>query len=118
MLLDDLQKEMELMEIGVPDSSKEDGCKIVFTTRSVEVVYRQKRVNASVEVKCLPPDDAWDLFQKTVGRHTLRSHPDIPALARIVAKKCHGVCPLLSGWSARPCHAEGQYKSGIKQFIF
>lgn len=90
LLLDDviMLNISHLQEIGVPFPSRENGCKIVFTTYSVEVSRRFGP--DSVNVECLPPDEAWDLFQKKVGRGTLTSHPEIPALARIVAEKCRG----------------------------
>ncbi|KAG2288298.1 hypothetical protein Bca4012_030820 [Brassica carinata] len=39
-------------------------------------------------VQCLSPHDALELFKKNVGEITLGSHPKIPELASIVAKKC------------------------------
>ncbi|RVW77653.1 putative disease resistance protein [Vitis vinifera] len=33
---------------------------------------------------------AWTLFQKEVGEETLKSHPHIPRLAKIVAEECNG----------------------------
>jgi hypothetical protein len=48
-------------------------------------------VDDVVEITCLSPEEAWDLFQKTVGEATLKSHPDIPHLARIVARRCGGL---------------------------
>ncbi|RVW77646.1 Disease resistance protein RFL1 [Vitis vinifera] len=60
------------------------------------VLKRKKRV---------PPDEsseehrsdvfvirsAWTLFQKEVGEETLKSHPHIPRLAKIVAEECNGL---------------------------
>ncbi|CAA7013740.1 unnamed protein product [Microthlaspi erraticum] len=37
LLLDDLWKKVNLSEIGVPHPSRENGCKIAFTTRSLDV---------------------------------------------------------------------------------
>ncbi|ESQ39876.1 hypothetical protein EUTSA_v10000769mg [Eutrema salsugineum] len=92
LLLDDIQREgVDLQRIGVPQPSRENGCKIVFTTRSQEVCRRIKWVEATLYVECLPPQEAWDLFQKTVGEYALTSHPDIPGLARVVAEKCFGL---------------------------
>ncbi|KAF3517048.1 hypothetical protein DY000_02059512 [Brassica cretica] len=55
-------------------------------------------MEADVEmvVQCLPPHDALELFKKKVGEITLGSHPNIPELARIVARKCHGLPLALS----------------------
>ncbi|CAA7034200.1 unnamed protein product [Microthlaspi erraticum] len=48
-------------------------------------------VEDPMEVQCLADNEAFDLFQKKVGQRTLGSHPEIPELARIVAKKCCGL---------------------------
>ncbi|EOA14559.1 hypothetical protein CARUB_v10027797mg [Capsella rubella] len=91
LLLDDIQRGLDLEEIGVPFPSRENGCKIVVTTRSREACDESKWVDAKVEVTCLSPEEAWDLFQETVGDNTLRSHQDIPKLARVVANSCRGL---------------------------
>ncbi|KAG7547455.1 P-loop containing nucleoside triphosphate hydrolase [Arabidopsis suecica] len=90
LLLDDLWSEVDLIKIGVPPVTLENGSKIVFTTRSKEVC---KDMNAGDEEKldCLSPDEAWELFKKTVGEVPLMSHQDIPAIARKVAEKCCGL---------------------------
>ncbi|VYS69184.1 unnamed protein product [Arabidopsis thaliana] len=90
LLLDDLWSEVDLIKIGVPPPSRENGSKIVFTTRSKEVCKHMK-ADKQIKVDCLSPDEAWELFRLTVGDIILRSHQDIPALARIVAAKCHGL---------------------------
>ncbi|CAA7030612.1 unnamed protein product [Microthlaspi erraticum] len=89
------QEGVDFEEIGVPLPSKENGCKIVFTTRYREACV-SKWVDAEVEVKCLSLEEAWEFFQEVVGETTLKSHPDIPQLARIVARKCGGLPILLN----------------------
>ncbi|KAL1218411.1 putative disease resistance protein [Cardamine amara subsp. amara] len=43
-----------------------------------------------MEVRSLGADEAWDLFCERIGEVTLKSHPDIPELARIVVERCRG----------------------------
>ncbi|KAG7536571.1 P-loop containing nucleoside triphosphate hydrolase [Arabidopsis suecica] len=89
LLLDDLWSEVDLSRIGVP--TQENGSKIVFTTRSTEVCNHM-RVDKQIKVDCLSPDEAWKLFQITVGDVISGGHrQDISALARIVAAKCDGL---------------------------
>ncbi|ESQ29120.1 hypothetical protein EUTSA_v10024140mg, partial [Eutrema salsugineum] len=90
LLLDDIWTKVNLAEIGVPFPNRENGCKVIFSTRSQEVCGRMG-VDVGMEVQCLAPRDALDLFRKKVGDITLGSHPDIPELANIVSKKCHGL---------------------------
>nr|VDD55934.1 unnamed protein product [Brassica oleracea] len=84
LLLDDIWKEVDLKEIGVPFPTRENGCKVVFTTRSREVCG-QMRVDDPMEVKCLESNEAWDLFRSNVGKITLESHPDILELFKNMA---------------------------------
>jgi disease resistance protein RPS2 len=95
LLLDDLWSEVDLEKIGVPPLTRENGSKIVFTTRSKDVC-RDMEVDGEMKVDCLPPDEAWELFQKKVGPIPLQSHEDIPTLARKVAEKCCGLPLALS----------------------
>ena len=90
LLLDDLWSEVDLNKIGVPPLTQENRSKIVFTTRSKEVC-KDMEVDDELEVVCLSPDEAWELFQKKVGETPLKSHEDIPTLARKVAEKCCGL---------------------------
>ena len=90
LLLDDIWAKVNLSDIGVPIPSIENGCKVVFTTRSLEVCRRMD-VDFEMEVQCLAPNDALDLFLKKVGETTLGCHPNILELANIIAKKCYGL---------------------------
>ncbi|CAN6907983.1 unnamed protein product [Brassica oleracea] len=84
------EKKVDLTEIGVPFPTRENGCKVVFTTRSREVCGHMG-VDDPMEVQCLTDNEAWDLFEKKVGPLTLKSHPSIPEQARKVAEKCCGL---------------------------
>ncbi|CAF1925233.1 unnamed protein product [Brassica napus] len=95
LFLDDIWSKVELKDIGVPIPTKENKCKIVFTTRSREVCARMGDTNP-VEVSCLDTDKAWELFKEKVGENTLGRHRGIPDLARKVAGKCHGLPLALS----------------------
>ncbi|KAL1214776.1 putative disease resistance protein [Cardamine amara subsp. amara] len=89
LLLDDIWKKVDLAEIGVPFPTTQNKCKVAFTTRSQVVCTSMKA--KPIEVQCLAENEAFDLFQKKVGEVTLESEPEIPDLARIVAKKCCGL---------------------------
>ncbi|CAK9141449.1 unnamed protein product [Ilex paraguariensis] len=89
LLLDDMWERLDLLEVGIPLQNKQNS-KIVFTTRS-KMVCSQMDAQKTIEVECLPWEEAWDLFQKKVGEMTLKSHPDIPELAQLVAKECDGL---------------------------
>lgn len=90
MLLDDIWERVDLIKLGVPVPNMNNGSKVVFTTRSEEICGRME-AHKIVKVDCLEWDDAWDLFQKKLGDQTLCFHPDIPELARAVARECGGL---------------------------
>ncbi|KAF3573629.1 hypothetical protein F2Q69_00063487 [Brassica cretica] len=88
--VDDIWRKVDLTEIGIPNPTSQNGCKIVFTTRSLGVCTSMG-VHEPMEVRCLSTNDAWDLFKKKVGQNTLDIHPDIPKIARKVAGACRGL---------------------------
>ncbi|CAA7029589.1 unnamed protein product [Microthlaspi erraticum] len=90
LFLDDIWEKVDLVEIGVPFPTAQNGCKVAFTTRS-QAVCAHMGVEEPMEVKCLEEHDAFDLFHKKVGQKTLGSDPEIPELARQVAKRCCGL---------------------------
>ncbi|CAH8389729.1 unnamed protein product [Eruca vesicaria subsp. sativa] len=93
LLLDDMWAKVDLASIGIPDP-KRNGSKIAFTTRSNEVCGSMG-VDEEIEVKFLMWDDAWDLFTRNM-KETLESHVDIPVIAQLIARKCHGLPLALS----------------------
>ncbi|XP_023644339.1 probable disease resistance protein At1g61180 isoform X2 [Capsella rubella] len=90
LMLDDIWEKVDLEAIGVPYPTRENGCKVAFTTRSQEVCGRMGD-HEPMQVKCLERDEAWELFKNKVGDDTLRRDPLIVALARKVAEKCRGL---------------------------
>ncbi|KAI3934644.1 hypothetical protein MKW92_035115 [Papaver armeniacum] len=95
LLLDDIWERVDLETIGIPslksDHTRETiDSRVVFTTRS-EVVCGFMEAHKKIKVDCLQWDEAWSLFQKEVGQQVLNCHPNIPELAKQVAKECLGL---------------------------
>ncbi|KAK8575881.1 hypothetical protein V6N13_032808 [Hibiscus sabdariffa] len=90
VLLDDLWERVDLNKIGIPKPSRENGSKLIFTTRSFEVCGEME-ARKKIKVECLKPEEAWKLFQDKVGDEALNSHPDIRKLAEQVTKECGGL---------------------------
>ena len=44
-----------------------------------------------IKVACLAREEAINLFQMKVGGKTLKSHQDIPKLAKVVMEECEGL---------------------------
>ncbi|XP_058010141.1 probable disease resistance protein At5g63020 [Hevea brasiliensis] len=86
LLLDDIWRRVDLQEIGVPLPTRQNRCKIVFTTRSCRV-GGQMEAEKMIKVEPLAWEEAWALFQKKVGDIDF----DIVPLAQDVAKECSGL---------------------------
>ncbi|XVF11258.1 hypothetical protein REPUB_Repub08aG0011200 [Reevesia pubescens] len=90
LFLDDIWDRVDLLKVGIPPPTQENGSKVVFTTRFVDVCGHMD-ANKIIPVQCLPEEKAWKLFQEKVGAQTLDSSPDIRQLAHEVAKECQGL---------------------------
>ncbi|XP_031263821.1 disease resistance protein SUMM2-like [Pistacia vera] len=92
LLLDDLWERIDLREMGIPDLSyHQNWSKIVFTTRSKDVCDSMDPAVQKFEVNWLSFEESFDLFQQCVKEDVLNSHPEIPELAKTVAKECKGL---------------------------
>ncbi|KAK9229485.1 hypothetical protein WN944_022447 [Citrus x changshan-huyou] len=91
LLLDDIWERIDLAKLGVPfPAISKNASKIIFTTR-LENVCGLIEAQKKFKVECLGDNEAWELFLQKVGEETLGSHPDIPELAKTVAKECCGL---------------------------
>lgn len=61
LLLDDLWNHLDLLKAGIPLLDGPKGSKIVFTTRSEEVIASMG-ANRSIKVECLASEEALQLF--------------------------------------------------------
>ncbi|MBA0778684.1 hypothetical protein Gotri_006516, partial [Gossypium trilobum] len=55
VLLDDLWERVDLNQVGIPKPSQENGFKLIFTTRSLEV-YGEMEARKKIKVECLGPE--------------------------------------------------------------
>ncbi|KAK8664185.1 hypothetical protein V6N13_083984 [Hibiscus sabdariffa] len=90
LLMDDIWERVDLLKVGIPLTTSENGSKIIFTTRSIDVCGQMK-AHTKIEVQCLTKEMAWDLFEEHVGNDILDGHPNIRELAHEVAKECGGL---------------------------
>ncbi|MBA0785568.1 hypothetical protein Gotri_025458 [Gossypium trilobum] len=115
VLLDDLWERVNWNQVGIPKPSQENGSKLIFTTRSLEVCG-EMGARKKIKVECLESEKAWELFQDEVGYETLNSHPDIPNLAKQVAERCGGLpLALITIGRAMACKKTlGEWKYAIE----
>ncbi|XP_031266684.1 probable disease resistance protein At1g61300 [Pistacia vera] len=88
LILDDVWKEISIEEVGIPKPTVMDGCKLVLTTRSMEVA--PSKGCEEIKVEPLSEMEAFDLFLNKVGSKLL----DIPTLQSTLkqtVKQCDGL---------------------------
>ncbi|KAI3978342.1 hypothetical protein MKX01_013140 [Papaver californicum] len=91
LLLDDIWEGIDLETIGVSKNTFQiTGSKVVFTTRNNQVCGDME-ADKRIEIECLDEDQAWSLFQQKVRQEALSCHPDVPEVAKRVAKECRGL---------------------------
>ncbi|GFS30561.1 hypothetical protein Acr_00g0012600 [Actinidia rufa] len=88
LLLDDVWEKVNLRDVGFPNANRENGCKVVLTTRTLEVCWKMG-TNHEIKVEVLPEKEAWEMFKSKVDNvaefSTIRQH------AEEIVKKCGGL---------------------------
>ncbi|KAK7858741.1 putative disease resistance protein [Quercus suber] len=85
LILDDMWEAFHLEDVGIPEPSPTNGCRLLLTTRSLEVCNHMDCVNIKMEL--LSKEDSWDLFLDKVGRDVLNTR-DIEPIVKEVVKEC------------------------------
>ena len=88
IILDDMWKELNLKEIGIPFVKNHKGCTIILTTRRKQVCNdMESQVTVSLDV--LDKDEAWTLFKMKASLDN--ASPEIIDVANEVAQECGGL---------------------------
>ncbi|KAK9280102.1 hypothetical protein L1049_013787 [Liquidambar formosana] len=85
LILDDVWGAIDLENVGIPKPTLDNGCKIILTTRSLDVCRRMNYKNLKMEL--LSEGEAWSLFLNTVGQDVLHT-PTLEPIIKLVAKEC------------------------------
>ncbi|GKV48856.1 hypothetical protein SLEP1_g55647 [Rubroshorea leprosula] len=88
LFLDDVWDKFTLHRIGIPEPTMENGCKIVITSRSIDVCnYLRCQV---VKVPPLPEEESLNLFLDKVGQDVLRI-PKLEEILKLMVAECGGL---------------------------
>jgi len=74
IMMDDIWARLELRDVGIPTDDEHMGCKILFTTRTLQACQLMES-HASILVNVLTKEDSWTLFKSKVG--DVSNSPDI-----------------------------------------
>ncbi|WJX68005.1 hypothetical protein P8452_52419 [Trifolium repens] len=92
VILDDIWGRLDLAELGVPFGDDHKGCKLVVTSRDLNVLNCEIGTQKEFRLEVLLEDDSWKLFEKMAG--DVVQDFNIKQIAVKVAKCCAGL-PLL-----------------------
>ncbi|TQD93997.1 hypothetical protein C1H46_020422 [Malus baccata] len=90
IVLDDLWTELDFEVIGLPYGHAHQGCKILLTSRDLEVCNRMGSQQITA-VQILTTEESWELFRETVGETF--DDPDLRSIAKEVVNEC-GCLPI------------------------
>ncbi|KAA8523276.1 hypothetical protein F0562_009699 [Nyssa sinensis] len=90
LLLDDVWEGIDLEKIGIPLPDKINKCKVVFTTRSMDVCSDMD-AHCKLKVEFLKEKESWQLFCEKVGRSDILDAPSIRPHAETIIRKCGGL---------------------------
>ncbi|GLU08533.1 hypothetical protein SLE2022_254400 [Rubroshorea leprosula] len=88
LILDDVRDKFTLTRVGIPEPTIENGCKIVITSRSVDVCnYLRCQM---VKVPSLPEQESLNLFLHKVGLDVLEI-PHLEEILKLMVDRCAGL---------------------------
>ncbi|XVF35076.1 hypothetical protein REPUB_Repub18cG0113600 [Reevesia pubescens] len=103
LLLDNVWERFNLLRLGIHLRNDQNQSKVIFTARSLGL-YFDIEAQVTIEVECLPPEQALSLFRMTVGESILNTNPDLSELANTFARRCAGLpLALLTVAGAMAC---------------
>ncbi|XP_022735595.1 probable disease resistance protein At4g27220 [Durio zibethinus] len=88
LILDDVWSSFSLEDIGILEPTADNGCKLVLTTRSEEVVRTMGC--KKVQVPCLSADEALQLFLSKAGEDML-PNPTLESIMKDIVGECDGL---------------------------
>ncbi|GKV31681.1 hypothetical protein SLEP1_g40353 [Rubroshorea leprosula] len=88
LILDDVWEKFSLRKVGIPDPKAQNGCKVVVTSRSIEVCsYLSCKI---VKVQPLSQEESLKLFLNTVGDVVLEV-PGLEEILELIVEECAGL---------------------------
>lgn len=114
IILDNIWSEVDLRKTGVPFGDDHKGCKILISTRKIEVC-NQMDADAQFLVNFLSEEESWDLFKSKAGEVVKLT--EVEPIAKEVAREC-GNLPLaivVVGTALRGANERDTWSHALRQ---
>lgn len=115
-LLDDVWDRIDLNDAGIPVPSEEIDCRIIFTTRFLDVC-RIMDADTKLEIQPISREEAWGLFHDQVGGIIYST--DIKLYAETIVAECGGL-PLAIVVTGRALRKENnvlEWKHALRELL-
>ncbi|KAK8593753.1 hypothetical protein V6N12_045827 [Hibiscus sabdariffa] len=92
VILDDIWAKLDIEEVGIPSGDEHKGCKLLLTSRDLNVLSDEMNTQQNFAVGILKEEEeeeAWGLFKKMAGNCVESS--ELQPTATEIAKKCGGL---------------------------
>ncbi|KAF5464104.1 hypothetical protein F2P56_014211 [Juglans regia] len=89
LILDDVWEKIDLDKLGVPRPEDHRGCKIILTSRSLDVCRNMMLTDVEYKISVLRDEDAWQLFSRCA--RGVVSSDQIKPLAEAICRECEGL---------------------------
>ncbi|MED6136074.1 hypothetical protein PIB30_052543 [Stylosanthes scabra] len=89
VILDDVWGKLDLTEVGVPSGEDHKGCKLLVTSRDLNVLNLMLGVQKVYRLEVLSESESWNLFEKKGG--DAAKDDTIQPIAKKVAENCFGL---------------------------
>ncbi|KAI4356759.1 hypothetical protein L6164_000753 [Bauhinia variegata] len=93
IIVDDIWGGFELEPFGIPLGGEHEGCKLLLTSRNLDVLDREMGIQKAFQVEVLEEDEARSLFEKMAG--DVVKDFDRQAIATKIVKLCAGLPVLI-----------------------
>ncbi|GLU14830.1 hypothetical protein SLE2022_313770 [Rubroshorea leprosula] len=90
LILDDAWGRFSFEDVGIPKPTQQNGCKVVITSRSVELC-NYIRCEQVIRMQQLSERESLNLFLDTVGDDTLMKSPNLEETLKFVVAECAGL---------------------------
>ncbi|KAL5756702.1 hypothetical protein ACOSQ2_021448 [Xanthoceras sorbifolium] len=92
LILDDMWEAIRLKEVGIHEPTKENRCKLVITTRSLDVCHSMNC--KTVDMKLLSEKEALELFFEK-ARLNVSKVPNLKETVELIVKQCARLPPTI-----------------------